>query len=345
MSDWLTVLHELNRRGEAAVLVTVMRTRGSTPREPGAKMVVAGGGLYDTIGGGQIEHGATESARLLLESGEEYENVTERHKLDPELGQCCGGVATLLLERIPGRPQSWLEELVEARRDRSPALLATRLDGDEKHVLRLPGAAAAGSPADALRALVARAAESGKPVFDRDAGWFVDTVPVVDFNVMLFGAGHVGTALAGVLQALPCNLTWVDSLEGRFPDAVPANVRTAKVQLPESMVRECPPDAFYLIVTHSHPVDLAICEQVLLRGDFAYCGLIGSRSKRRNFEKRLKLKGVTQAALNRLTCPIGIEGISGKRPAEIAVATAAQVLRIREAMLNRGAESSSSTGS
>lgn len=343
MSDWLNGLCESNRRGEAAVLVTVISTRGSTPREPGAKMAVRRREIADTIGGGQIEHAATESARLLLEDGDGYVNGVERHRLDPKLGQCCGGVATLLLERVPGRRQPWLEALMGARRGRTAAVIATRLGGAEKHIVHSPNQVAQTPVPETVRTMAGRALETGKPVFDRGRGWFVDPVPVVDFNVMLFGAGHVGTALAGVLSALPCNLTWVDSLDGRFPDAVAANVRTRKVRLPESLVGECPPGGFYLVMTHSHPVDLAVCERILLRGDFAYCGLIGSASKRRNFEKRLKLKGVTQSALNRLTCPIGIEGISGKRPAEIALSTAAEVLRVREAMQARNMHDISTT--
>ena len=67
-------------------------------------------------------------------------------------------------------------------------------------------------------------------------------------------------------------------------------------------------------------------ERILRRGDFAYCGLIGSRAKRRKFEKRLRARGVAETTLQRLVCPIGVAGIDGKRPAEIAVAVAAQLL-------------------
>ncbi|MGA8260396.1 MAG: xanthine dehydrogenase accessory protein XdhC [Arenicellales bacterium] len=337
MSDWLTALHELNRRGEPAVLVTVVQTRGSTPREPGAKMVVSEKAVHDTIGGGQVEHAGIESARLLLEEGGDYVNTVESHKLSPLLGQCCGGVVTLLLERIPGGPRAWLGELMEARRGQTAMVLATRLGRDEKYVLDPADTPAAGSLDGRVRAMVEQVGQSAKPLFDRKAGWFVDPVPAVDFNIVLFGAGHVGTALVGVLATLPCEITWVDSLADRFPESLPANVRTRTVRVPESVVDECAPGAFYLVTTHSHPIDLAVCERVLERGDFAYLGLIGSKSKRMNFEKRWRAKGITQAALNRLTCPIGIDGISGKRPEVIAVAVAAQVLRAWEAA-QRGKE-------
>ena len=332
MTDWLTAIHDLNRRGEPAVLVTVVQTRGSTPREPGAKMVVSEGSVHDTIGGGQVEHAGIESARLLLDEGGGYVNTVERHKLSPLLGQCCGGVVTMLLERIPGETQAWLADLMEARREQAAMVVATRLGRVEKYVLDPAGAAGATSLPAGARHLVEWAVQSGELVFDRKAGWFVDPVPPVDFNIVLFGAGHVGTALAGVLATLPCEITWVDSLADRFPETLPGNVRARTVRLPEAVVDECPPDAFYLVMTHSHPIDLAVCERVLQRGDFAYCGLIGSKSKRVNFEKRWRAKGITQAALNRLTCPIGVEGITGKRPEVIAVSVAAEVLRVWEAV-------------
>ena len=85
--------------------------------------------------------------------------------------------------------------------------------------------------------------------------------------------------------------------------------------------------SFYLVMTHSHELDLGICHAILARGDAAYCGLIGSSSKRRRFEKRLQEHGLGQARVERLVCPIGIDGIKGKLPAAIAIATAAEILQ------------------
>jgi xanthine dehydrogenase accessory factor len=86
----------------------------------------------------------------------------------------------------------------------------------------------------------------------------------------------------------------------------------------------------YLIMTHSHAIDFEICDRILRRQDFAYCGLIGSMSKRRRFEKRLRSAGVQEREINRLICPIGVDGITGKKPAEIAVAATAEVLQAWE---------------
>ena len=91
-----------------------------------------------------------------------------------------------------------------------------------------------------------------------------------------------------------------------------------------------PPGSYYLVMTHSHPLDLDICDRILRRGDAAYCGLIGSLTKRRRFEKRLRQQGLSQSVIETLVCPIGVEGISGKKPAEIAIAVAAEILREHE---------------
>ena len=91
-----------------------------------------------------------------------------------------------------------------------------------------------------------------------------------------------------------------------------------------------PPGSYYLIMTHSHALDFEICDRVLRRRDARYCGLIGSLTKRRRFEKRYRQQGMRQDMLDSLVCPIGIDGITGKKPAEIAVAVAAEVLRVRD---------------
>lgn len=97
--DWLETLSDLRRRGEPAVLVTVLAVRGSTPREAGCKMVVSASAAYGTIGGGNLEYQSIARARALLTAS--GPDVTE-FPLGPALGQCCGGHASVLFE--PVRP-------------------------------------------------------------------------------------------------------------------------------------------------------------------------------------------------------------------------------------------------
>lgn len=154
-------------------------------------------------------------------------------------------------------------------------------------------------------------------------------------TLLLFGAGHVGKALVSVLAELPFRVRWIDERAAEFPDALPANVRAEIRDRPVAEVATAPPCAFFLVTTHSHALDFRVVEAVLRRDDFAYAGLIGSRTKRARFEKGLKKLGIDPA---RLTCPIGIDGISGKHPKTIAVAVAAQLLQVVETLAASRAE-------
>jgi len=146
-------------------------------------------------------------------------------------------------------------------------------------------------------------------------------------TLLLFGAGHVGKALVSVLAELPFRVRWIDERRAEFPDVLPANVRAEVNDRPAAEVATAPADAYYLVTTHSHALDFRVTEAVLRRGDFAYAGLIGSRTKRARFEKGFKKLGVDSS---RLVCPIGIEGIAGKHPKTIAVAVAAQLLQVAD---------------
>jgi xanthine dehydrogenase accessory factor len=151
------------------------------------------------------------------------------------------------------------------------------------------------------------------------------------FHVALFGAGHVGKALVRLLGDLPCRVSWIDPREAMFPEARPANVATLVADEPEEEVAALPAGAFVLVMTHSHPLDQRIVEAALRREDLPYVGLIGSATKRARFLRRLAARGIGESQLARLTCPIGIVGVGGKHPAEIAISVAAQLLRVRDA--------------
>ena len=95
----------------------------------------------------------------------------------------------------------------------------------------------------------------------------------------------------------------------------------------QAEVASAPPGACYLVLTHSHALDLAITQAVLARGDFRWFGLIGSCSKRASFESRLRARGFGDDALARMVCPIGLPGIAGKEPEVIAISAVAQLLQ------------------
>lgn len=145
-------------------------------------------------------------------------------------------------------------------------------------------------------------------------------------QVALFGAGHVGRALVEILAHLPVRVRWIDSRLEQFPDLIPEGIIRVVAARPEDEVADLPPGAFVLVMTHQHPLDYAITEAVLRRGDAGFLGVIGSDTKARRFRMRLERRGFSAADLETLHCPIGLETVPGKRPMEVAVSIAAQVI-------------------
>jgi xanthine dehydrogenase accessory factor len=149
------------------------------------------------------------------------------------------------------------------------------------------------------------------------------------FQLQLYGAGHVGRAIARLLEGIDCRVTWIDERDSEFPAEPSApHIERLCLEPVEAEVAQAPPGTCYLVLTHSHDLDLRITEAILKRGDFAYLGLIGSQTKRARFVHRFERRGIAAATLARLTCPIGLPGIAGKEPAVIAVAVVAQLLAL-----------------
>lgn len=149
--------------------------------------------------------------------------------------------------------------------------------------------------------------------------------------VALFGGGHVGRALVNALAPLPFAIRWVDSRDEIFPAQLPENVECEHSSPVQAAVADLASGSRVLIMSFSHTEDLDIviaCLQRLReRDDLPFVGLIGSRTKWATFQHRLEIRGFTAAEIGRITCPIGVPGITGKEPEVIAVAVAAQLLQ------------------
>ena len=153
--------------------------------------------------------------------------------------------------------------------------------------------------------------------------------PAPRFFLQLYGAGHVGRAIVNLLAGIDCRVQWIDEREAEFPSSPsPSHIERLCIEPVEAEVDAAPPGAFFLVLTHSHALDLALTQAILRRGDFAWFGLIGSKTKRAAFESRLRQRGFAPELLSRITCPIGLPGITGKEPEVIAVAVVAQLLRL-----------------
>ena len=156
------------------------------------------------------------------------------------------------------------------------------------------------------------------------------------FHLQLHGAGHVGRAIATLLATVDCRVAWYDQRDDGFPATTtlgspwPAHIERIAIDTVEAEVAAAPAGAFYLVLTHEHALDLRIAKAILRRADFGFFGLIGSKTKRASFSSRLHARGIDAAAIERMTCPIGIAGLSGKAPEIIAAGAVAQLLQEAE---------------
>ncbi|PKU24488.1 xanthine dehydrogenase accessory protein XdhC [Telmatospirillum siberiense] len=146
------------------------------------------------------------------------------------------------------------------------------------------------------------------------------------FTLALFGAGHVARALVHVLEGVPLRLLWIDERQGLFPANPPGFVRVLSPPDPLTAVAQVPAGAHVLVMTHSHERDFQLVRALAGRQDLAGLGLIGSQTKWARFRRRLAEDGLTSERIAEIRCPIGLPGLKGKRPAEIAIAIAAQLL-------------------
>jgi xanthine dehydrogenase accessory factor len=322
--DWLPALMRSLRRDGLLVRIVLAAVRGSAPREPGVSMLVSDCAIEGTIGGGQLEWQAVAAARILL-SQQTVPARTQRLVLAADLGQCCGGVVELWMERYTRADLDLLQAAHEAAL-RGPAVLCSTITSTriERRVICELGL---GSETDQMLRL-ARA--EATPRLNRDVGDQISLLERLDDALpplWLFGAGYVGQALARMAMELPLRLTWIDSRPQLLPAQLSDAVRIMHSADPVACLAGAPSGARYVVLTHSHALDYALCRAILARGDFAWLGLIGSKSKAARFRLRLSRDGLSAETIARLVCPIGVGGIASKWPAAIALGVAAQLMQ------------------
>ncbi len=241
----------LLRERAAFVLVTVIETKGSTPREVGARMLfVPGKGFVGTVGGGQFEELVKDGVERAIR---ERATIRERFTLGAEAEQCCGGVMEVLIEYLGPRQR-----------------------------------------------------------------------------VVLFGGGHVAYEIVRLLQTAPLEIVVVDDRESwntseRFPDVRRVQSYDEGIRI----AREKADSTLACVLTCSHETDFSIV-RALAQDPPAYLGLIGSRSKRACFFRRLAASGLSESQIERIRCPMGL-GNMGKAPAHVAISIVGELLlRARE---------------
>ena len=325
MLDLEALSDALERHGRVARIV-LAQTRGSAPREAGAAMLVWQDGQAGTIGGGRLELEATRAAQDMLASGAGAATRVTRQALGPALGQCCGGAITLVTElfdapRYRSMARSFAFQGIWARR-----VEGEEVTGQDQGQGQGQGAvASADALPDAARRLIARHEDSDIPIpTSLIEGWLIEPVWQARLPVYIYGAGHVGRALARVLAPLRAVEVWLSDVREHQFDGLPDSIRQSWHVPPTEIMDSAPDDAAHVIMTPEHEYDLELCHRLLGRG-FAWAGLIGSATKWARFRTRLKSLGHGEGIVDRITCPIGNPAL-GRAPQAIAIGVAAQIL-------------------
>jgi len=298
MRHWTTHALERLKAGEPCALVAILAAEGSTPREAGTRMVVTKSAIFGTIGGGNLEFQVIDQARHALKHPAGTWRIQD-YPLGVLLGQCCGGRVRVLIEHLDPAASAWLEAVA----GRSAFGLESTLlaEGIRRRVIP------AGAPPLSARGPVPVAGDI-----------LVETVGQAPMPLVMFGAGHVGLAIAHVLKDLPFALDWYDDRTDVPPEV--------KVLAADGLCAVAAASSgLTLILTHDHALDYELT-RAALSSRASFIGLIGSKTKRRRFFNRLLKAGYAEADLARITCPIGMGGIDGKAPEIIAVSVAAQLL-------------------
>jgi len=315
MSTWPTIARFIDRHGSAA-LVTLAQAQGSSPREVGARMVVAPDGTFSgTIGGGALEWGALAEAQALLARADARAAQLDK-ALGPDLGQCCGGRVLLTIEKFGAADIDMIAPLAKAEQRQGIVTTLATAASDGRLLRRLAEGNQERSP---------------RPAYDvQPDGRVHERFGEEPTAFYLFGAGHVGRALAIALAPLPFAVTWIDMRPGAIPEMFPANVTAIRQGDPVALLGRAPDGAFIAVMTHSHALDLDLVIAALQADRFAYVGLIGSATKRARFTSAMHKMGMAADMVGKLVCPIGLTAIRDKAPAAIAASVAAQVLMVRE---------------
>ena len=234
--------------------------------------------------------------------------------------------------RGSGPREAGARMIVALERDGRPDVVAGTIGGGRLEQLALEHCAALLTRGGALSESVAYPlSETAGQCCGGEVTLFFEAFPWTRRRIVVFGAGHVAQAIAGLGPYLSADLVLIDSREEREirPRLAPQRAfELVLVDHPEAEVDLLPADALVLVMTHSHALDLEIVARAIPRG-FPYLGLIGSVRKRERFEKRLAARGLAPEAIARVRCPIGVSKHS-KEPSAIAISVAAELLDVMQ---------------
>ena len=315
MSVWRQAA-ELARAGSGGALATVARTSGSTPVPAGAKLLIGPGGrLAGTVGGGCVEADVLAAAQTLSPQGPVVLTHHLNADLAGDLGLSCGGTVDIVVEPLVAAA-GYVQALEQAAAA-DHGVVTTALDWST-------------GPMKRFTAERSERGGAGKPAAELapDRRTMVERISLPP-RVLVFGAGHVGSAIARAADAAGFRVVVVDDRPEfadatRFPERIA--VRVAAVHDALAALPVTADDAI-VIATRGHRHDAVILDRVAA-SPAGYVGLLGSRRKKTVITKALLATGVPREALERVRVPVGL-AIGAVTPEEIAVSVVAELIRWR----------------
>lgn len=315
--------------GQDSVLVTIIDQAGSTPRGLGTQMLVGAKGiLAGTVGGGAIEQRAIQHSMELIATKKAEVCAFDLSGANrSDLGMVCGGGVTLLFNVIAAEATEWqavLEALLKCFEENVPGFLLQELSSGTITLLDEAGSLLAGK---ALALSVQDIGYGGKTV----EGYFVLPLDVKQ-RVILCGGGHVAQCLVPVLASVDFQVTVIEARpEFARKELFPLAKEVLLVDYTDlESHMDLKSSDFFVIMTHGHVHDYILQEQ-LLRKDYAYIGVMGSKRKIASVNERLTAAGICQEKIASVHTPIGVK-IAAVTPAEIAISVAAECISVRAAL-------------
>ena len=318
------ILYETEKHNDLC-LVTLTDSDGSAPRKTGSQMLVgAKGRILGSVGGGAVEHYSVSMAQQLIGEKSSGIHPFRLHTNEKEdIGMICGGDVTAHFQFISAEEPVWQQlcgKAAEMFSAQKGGWFVTRFDGGTPALLDTD-----------LNLLCGSEPEGDKPAgtgFFSSGACFWQPLPIAQ-RVIIFGGGHISAALVPLLTSVGFRCWVVDdrpeyTTEDRFPQA--EKLITCDFTRIGEFV-EMTAEDYAVIMTNGHVHDFE-SEEFILRGPFAYIGVIGSARKTASVNARLRDRGIPEEAIARVHTPIGTP-IKAVTPEEIAVSIAGEMILVR----------------
>ncbi|RLC07086.1 MAG: XdhC/CoxI family protein [Deltaproteobacteria bacterium] len=342
MNYYIKELCQILKQEQPVVMATVLSHQGSTPRGAGSRMLVlAGGEIIGTIGGGKVEAEVMQTASELFDSETSQIrsfDLSKRPDLD-DLDVICGGQMTILIEYIHATVETInaFQELQSALKQGKNSFMIASLQqisdgvcvGKRCHIQKSGKISdKCPYPETDLHQLAAQARGTRIPVV-LSAGeqeYLIESY-IMTKTAFIFGAGHVGKQVATISDMVGFTTIVLDDRKefansDRFPGADQILVLdTFEDALPGLSIDT---SSYIVILTRGHRHDQTVLSQALKTGA-GYIGMIGSRKKRDTIYRNLLNDGFTSEDIARVHSPIGLE-IKAETPEEIGVSIVAELI-------------------